>query len=697
MRTEGLPRTLGAFRIEAVLGEGGSGIVYDATWGPRRVALKVVHESLAGTDRVRSQFLSEAQRLQTIAHPSVVKVLAVGELPDGRPYLAMERLEGETLAQALGRGPLPVGKALELFSELCGAVATLHDQGLIHRDLKPENVFIVGGVNAVLLDFGIAKELAAPASTTTMDGGVRGTPAYMAPERFFGQPAGVATDIYELAVILYAMLAGRLPWDDLADPEARLSPRPLVELANVPAELDVEIRRAMSTRAQNRPATAIALRNAVGQAAGSGSAPTAAETARMRPSTMDPPPGDAPASTRVPTGSSEPVRPTVTAERRPWFEERQNTTDRGKTPLAWMPTQHATPPTPAPRRSRVPVVGGGLAVVALAGGLVAWRLSSGDDAPSAPVVMENTPPPAPGPVPGPAPTSNDPWAMRSGSSGAQPIRPEIEVNGAPIPVARAQKELDAAFAYLPPDTSVVFAATVAHLRADERFVALFTQLEEAPQAALFGDLVPHCIKELVSKSDWAVLGSPAFNAVDKATLIIRGRWDRERVDHCFRISMSTWTHDFVDDNTVFATVRNDLDKATIRSYIATPPGLSRQLRTQLAKLPSNRHLAWAVDGTDELEWPSDTLPVGSDSWAWLRTGTAKGGIALTVDFDVKDVAAAKTLEGKVRTPLDELFAGSTDASGRLVVTRAKSEVKISGTVSWLMMSMIGAALRGSAP
>jgi len=187
-----LPRSLGAFRIEAVLGEGGSGVVYDATWGPRRVALKVMHETLAGTDRVRSQFLSESKRLQTITHPAVVKVLAVGELPDGRPYLAMERLEGETLAQVLGRGALPLGKALELFAELCSAVATLHEQGLVHRDLKPENVFIVGGASAVLLDFGIAKELAAPASTTTMDGGVRGTPAYMAPERFFGQPASIA-------------------------------------------------------------------------------------------------------------------------------------------------------------------------------------------------------------------------------------------------------------------------------------------------------------------------------------------------------------------------------------------------------------------------------------------------------------------------------------------------------------------------
>ncbi|HSN30768.1 MAG TPA: serine/threonine-protein kinase, partial [Kofleriaceae bacterium] len=259
------PTTIGEFRTEAILGQGGSGIVYDAKWGPRRVALKVLHPVHAGTSRERAQFLLEAQRLQQITHPHVVKVFAVGELPDGRPYLAMERLEGETLAAVIAKGALPIARALHYFGELCAAVAALHAQGLVHRDLKPENVFIVlgdpsesghlhpwGGEHAVLLDFGIAKALDAPASTTTQEGNVRGTPAYMAPERFFGSPAGLATDIYELALVLYAMIAGRLPWDDNADPEARLAPRSIEGIG----ELDVVVRRALSTRPQNRPANA---------------------------------------------------------------------------------------------------------------------------------------------------------------------------------------------------------------------------------------------------------------------------------------------------------------------------------------------------------------------------------------------------------------------------------------------------------
>ncbi|HEY5945050.1 MAG TPA: serine/threonine-protein kinase, partial [Kofleriaceae bacterium] len=150
-----------------MLGEGGSGVVYDATWGPRRVALKVLHGSLVGTGKERAQFLTEAQRLQQIMHPSVVKVLAVGQLPDGRPYLAMERLEGETLASVIARGALTPARALEMFGDLCSAVHALHEQGLVHRDLKPENVFVVADRHAVLLDFGIAKDLDAPASTTT--------------------------------------------------------------------------------------------------------------------------------------------------------------------------------------------------------------------------------------------------------------------------------------------------------------------------------------------------------------------------------------------------------------------------------------------------------------------------------------------------------------------------------------------------
>jgi serine/threonine-protein kinase len=187
---------------------------------------------------------------------------------------------------------------------MCGACGAPL-QGLVHRDLKPENVFIAADRHAVLLDFD-REGLAAPASTTTQDGGVRGTPAYMAPERFFGQPAACRPCLRARGRAVRDA-RGTIAVGDLGDPEARLSPRPLVELAPVPAELDVEIRRAMSTRAQNRPPTATAFLDAVRGAAGGVEVPAASETAKLPQAVT-----------------------TAPADRKPWFADRQPTTDRGK-------------------------------------------------------------------------------------------------------------------------------------------------------------------------------------------------------------------------------------------------------------------------------------------------------------------------------------------------------------------------------
>ncbi|MBA3465109.1 MAG: protein kinase [Deltaproteobacteria bacterium] len=671
-----LPSSLGEFRVEAILGEGGSGIVYDATWGPRKVALKVLHPSLADTDRVRAQFLIEAQRLQTIAHPAVVKVLAVGELPDGRPYLAMERLDGETLAQVLARGPLPLAQTLELFGELCSAVGTLHEQGLIHRDLKPENVFIVGGKHAVLLDFGIAKDIAAPASTTTMDGGVRGTPAYMAPERFFGQPASTATDIYELAVTLYAMLAGRLPWDDLADPEARLSPRPLVDLVSIPDELDVEIRRALSTRAQNRPSTAPALDAAVRAAAGASTPTQPADTARMRPAPSDPPPN----------------KPTITAERKPWFAERQNTTDRGKTPLAWAPTAQAAP-TP---KKRWPIYAAALSLAAVGGGVAWWQLRdrSSPEAPT-PAVSIAVPVKT-------LPPESDPWGAPARPT---PSTPPLATFGPEISVAIAQSELAAALPHLPADTSFVIAALVGQMNRDERFISMFDKLGKHPKVQMAFGLMPPCVKTLISGSEWFAFGSTGFMADKQGTLIVRGRWQRSDVEACFSAQSQTFTMtdgakllqlpeigwlDFLDANTVYISVRQDLAAAQVHDNVKKGVGLTKRARTLLATLPPNRALTFVVDGTGNVEWPGDPLPRGSDAAASVQI--SDWGVAFDVALDTHDEASARQLEAKVKPELEPLFASTTDSVGKLAVTRAKSNVRISGKLSTLMMGIVSSSI-----
>src|SRR5262249_41832980 len=134
----------GDFTIERILGEGGSGIVYAARRGAEDLALKVLRPDLALSEREITAFVAEAHRAQRVTHSSLLPILDAGILPDGRPYLAMPRLKGESLAERIKRGPMPFGKALRLFRGLAGAVQTLHEAGLIHRDIKPENVFVVG-------------------------------------------------------------------------------------------------------------------------------------------------------------------------------------------------------------------------------------------------------------------------------------------------------------------------------------------------------------------------------------------------------------------------------------------------------------------------------------------------------------------------------------------------------------------------
>lgn len=251
-----LPDSLGPFRITGVLGEGGSATVYAAVRDATSLALKVPHATDSLTPKEQRRFLQEAEMLARVHHPAIIEVLDAGTLPDGRPFVAMPRHDGETLADRLERGPMDRQHALGLFDELADAVAVLHDEGLLHRDLKPENILLVDTEQHVkLLDFGIAKDVAAPASTTTQAGMTRGTPAVMAPERFFGSPASIGTDIYELAVVLYVMLVGRLPWPD-SDAAARLAPALPADLGvTLPSKLSDAMMQSLSTRPEVRPAS----------------------------------------------------------------------------------------------------------------------------------------------------------------------------------------------------------------------------------------------------------------------------------------------------------------------------------------------------------------------------------------------------------------------------------------------------------
>ncbi|MDC3962929.1 serine/threonine-protein kinase [Polyangium jinanense] len=249
-----MSESLGGFTIEGVLGEGGSAIVYAARRDGRDLALKVMKG--VTDERQCARFLAEAELLARVKHPNVVEIVEAGALPDGAAFLAMPRLRGETLAARIARGRLELGAAMACFEELARGVAAVHDAGLIHRDLKPENVFLREDGSPILLDLGIGREAEAQPSTTTEEGVVRGTKATMAPERFFGSRATIASDVYELALVLYAMLVGRLPWSDAPDAQDRLHARPPSDLEpSIPAALSDAIMRALSTRVERRPSS----------------------------------------------------------------------------------------------------------------------------------------------------------------------------------------------------------------------------------------------------------------------------------------------------------------------------------------------------------------------------------------------------------------------------------------------------------
>jgi serine/threonine protein kinase/tetratricopeptide (TPR) repeat protein len=251
--------SLGEFRIDRILGEGGTSVVYAAHRAGEELALKVLRDDIDLTDNERKRFLAEADRLSRLSHPGVIRVLDAGVLPDGRPYLALPLLKGESLAARLSRGGMPIAKALEHFYAACDAITALHRAGLLHRDLKPENFFLEDD-RIVLLDFGIARDPDATASTSTQQGQVRGTPAYMAPERFFGVAATEASEVYELAATLHVMLSGALPWQNGADLDARLDPKLSPAIS---PKIAAVLRGALAVRAEVRPQTVAQLVSAL--------------------------------------------------------------------------------------------------------------------------------------------------------------------------------------------------------------------------------------------------------------------------------------------------------------------------------------------------------------------------------------------------------------------------------------------------
>jgi len=210
---------LGPYEILGELGSGGMGEVYRArdTRLDRTVAIKILPEHLSSDPGRRARFEREARTISGLSHPNICAVFDVGN-QDGIHYVVLEFLEGRTLADRLGKGPMPASEALRVGSEIAFALETAHRHGIVHRDLKPPNVMLTR-TGAKLLDFGLAKPSAAlaPAAadaptlskSLTEEGVIVGTVRYMAPEQLEGKDTDGRTDIFALGALLYEMSTGR--------------------------------------------------------------------------------------------------------------------------------------------------------------------------------------------------------------------------------------------------------------------------------------------------------------------------------------------------------------------------------------------------------------------------------------------------------------------------------------------------------
>ncbi|MCP3960137.1 MAG: serine/threonine protein kinase [bacterium] len=211
---------IGHYRIEREIGRGGMAIVYLATRADqafdRRVAIKLVDPGLMSEGLVK-RFQSERQILAGLDHPHIARLLDGGATGDGRPYLVMEYIDGIPVDEYCDRHRLSVRRRLELFRRVCSAVHYAHQHLVVHRDIKPSNILVTEEGAPHLLDFGIAKLLDPEAFPITVEATATGlrpmTPLYASPEQVCGEKISTASDVYSLGVLLYKLLAGRLPHD----------------------------------------------------------------------------------------------------------------------------------------------------------------------------------------------------------------------------------------------------------------------------------------------------------------------------------------------------------------------------------------------------------------------------------------------------------------------------------------------------
>jgi serine/threonine-protein kinase len=268
-RTEVLPRRIGRYQVERVLGRGAMGTVYLAT-DPhiqRQVALKTIRSELlqdadSAEAELPARFINEARAAGRLVHPHIVSVFDYGEA-DGVAFIALEYVRGETLAARLAQHAasgvtMPLLRVLVWFTQLLDALAYAHEVGVIHRDIKPANLLIAPRGECKITDFGIAQ---LDTGRLTQLGMMIGTPSYMSPEQYAGTAIDARSDLFSAGVVLYEMLTGVCPFSGSSAAVMQqvlneVPPAPSSRVAGLPAEVDAMVLKALAKRADERYASA---------------------------------------------------------------------------------------------------------------------------------------------------------------------------------------------------------------------------------------------------------------------------------------------------------------------------------------------------------------------------------------------------------------------------------------------------------
>jgi serine/threonine protein kinase len=267
-----LARVAGRYELVRPLGHGAMATVdlaNDVELG-RPVALKRLAENLARDDDLRKRFLREARLAARLAHPNVVRVFDVGE-DGGRPFIAMEYVEGETLADLVARrGPLPAAEAASLGMQICAGLAGAHAAGLVHRDVKPQNLLLGADGILKLGDFGVA--LGHDGTRLTLAGTVLGTAGYLAPEQARGERVTAAADIYAVGAVLCELISGEPPQAprslaEIGSEEGFRTPDLAARVPAAPPELVSAVTACLSVRPEDRPRSAATLARLLGPVA----------------------------------------------------------------------------------------------------------------------------------------------------------------------------------------------------------------------------------------------------------------------------------------------------------------------------------------------------------------------------------------------------------------------------------------------